>query len=44
MLTLYFTMRSVYARKVRILLAELGTPHTPHELKPRSMESGTPLQ
>lgn len=41
MLNFYYTMRSPYARKVRILLAEMGTPHTPVEIKPGSMESGS---
>lgn len=41
MLTFYYTMRSPYARKVRILLSELGTPHTPVEIKPGGMDDGT---
>jgi len=38
MLSFYFTSRSPYARKVRILLDELGTPHEPIELKPGDMD------
>jgi len=41
MLNFYYTMRSPYARKVRILLAELGTPHNPVEITPGSMEDGS---
>ena len=38
MLSFYFTARSPYARKVRILLDELDTPHEPIELKPGDMD------
>ena len=38
MLSFYFSSRSPYARKVRILLDELGTPHEPIELKPGDMD------
>ncbi len=41
MLNFYYTLRSPYARKVRILLAEMGTPHLPVEISPGSMESGS---
>lgn len=41
MLTFYYTLRSPYARKVRILLAEMETPHSPVELIPGSMDSGS---
>ncbi len=41
MLSFYYTSRSPYARKVRILLDELDTPHTPVELKPGTMEHGS---
>lgn len=41
MLNFYYTLRSPYARKVRILLAEMGTPHHPVEISPGSMESGS---
>lgn len=41
MLTFYYTLRSPYARKLRILLSELGTPHTPVEITPGNMESGS---
>jgi glutathione S-transferase len=41
MLSFYYTLRSPYARKVRILLDELDTPHTPVELQPGTMEHGS---
>ena len=41
MLNFYYTLRSPYARKVRILLAELGTEHQANEISPGSMESGS---
>lgn len=41
MLTFYYTLRSPYARKVRILLDELGAIHQPVEISPGSMESGS---
>ena len=41
MLTFYYTLHSPYARKIRILLAELGTPHQTAEITLGSMESGS---
>ncbi len=41
MLTFYYTLRSPYARKIRILLAEMETPHRPEELVPGSMDDGS---
>ena len=41
MLTFFYTLRSPYARKVRILLSELGVPHTPVEIDPGNVKDGT---
>jgi glutathione S-transferase len=41
MLKFYYTMRSPYARKVRILLTEMGTEHQAIEISPGSMETGS---
>lgn len=41
MLNFYYTLRSPYARKVRILLAEMGTEHQKNEISPGSMETGS---
>ena len=41
MLNFYYTLRSPYARKVRILLAEMGIEHQANEISPGSMETGS---